>query len=64
MKLPITRDGSVHNLGNLGGTINNTLLGSGTVALSINNRGQVTGVADLPGDQIRYRVVSEVSVTQ
>jgi probable HAF family extracellular repeat protein len=45
-------DGSVHNLGNLGGTINNTLLGSGTVALSINNRGQVTGLSDLPGDQI------------
>jgi probable HAF family extracellular repeat protein len=45
-------DGSVHNLGNLGGTINNTLLASGTVAFSINNRGQVTGQSDLPGDQI------------
>ena len=45
-------DGSVHNLGNLGGTINNTLLGSATEAMSINNRGQVTGVSDLPGDQI------------
>jgi probable HAF family extracellular repeat protein len=45
-------DGSVHNLGNLGGTINNTLLASGTVAFSINDRGQVTGQSDLPGDQI------------
>jgi probable HAF family extracellular repeat protein len=45
-------DGSPHSLGNLGGTINNTLLGSGTIAMSINNRGQVAGVSDLPGDQI------------
>jgi probable HAF family extracellular repeat protein len=43
-------DGSVHNLGNLGGTVNNALLGSGTVAFAINNRGQVTGLSDLPGD--------------
>jgi probable HAF family extracellular repeat protein len=45
-------DGSVHNLGNLGGTTNITLLGAATVAFSINNRGQVAGVSDLPGDQI------------
>ena len=42
-------DGSVHNLG---GTINNTMLGSGTVAFSINNRSQVAGASDLPRDQI------------
>jgi probable HAF family extracellular repeat protein len=45
-------DGSIHNLGNLGGTIDNTVLGSATEAMSINNRGQVTGVAALPGNQI------------
>jgi probable HAF family extracellular repeat protein len=45
-------DGSVHDLGNLGGTINAALLGSGTVAFAINNRGQVTGVSDLPGDEV------------
>jgi probable HAF family extracellular repeat protein len=44
-------DGSVHNLGNLGGTVNITMLGSGTVAFSINNLGQVTGQSDMPGDQ-------------
>ena len=43
-------EGSVHDLGNLGGTVNNTLLGSGTVAFAINNRGQVAGVSDLAGD--------------
>jgi probable HAF family extracellular repeat protein len=45
-------DGSVHNLGNLGGTVDNTVLGSATEAMSINNRGQVAGVAALPGNQI------------
>jgi probable HAF family extracellular repeat protein len=44
-------DGSVNDLGNLGGTVNNTLLGSGTVAFSINNLGQVAGESDMPGDQ-------------
>jgi probable HAF family extracellular repeat protein len=43
-------DGSVHDLGNLGGTVNNTLLGSGTVAFVINNQGQVAGQSDQPGD--------------
>jgi probable HAF family extracellular repeat protein len=43
-------DGSVHDLGNLGGTVNNTLLGYGTVAFVINNQGQVAGQSDLPGD--------------
>src|SRR5208283_2105542 len=45
-------DGSVHNLGNLGGTIDNTVLGSATTAMSINDQAQVTGVAALPGNQI------------
>ena len=45
-------DGSVHNLGSLGGTIDNTVLGSATTAMSINNLGQVTGAAALPGNQI------------
>jgi probable HAF family extracellular repeat protein len=43
-------DGSVHDLGNLGGTVNNAMLGSGTVAFVINNAGQVTGQSDLKGD--------------
>jgi probable HAF family extracellular repeat protein len=43
-------DGSVHDLGNLGGTVNNAFLGSGTVGFVINNRGEVTGQSDLKGD--------------
>ncbi len=35
------KDGSVHDLGNLGGTMN--------IALSINNQGQVVGASTLPG---------------
>jgi probable HAF family extracellular repeat protein len=45
-------DGSVHNLGNLGGTVDNTVLGSAPTAMSINNQGQVAGVSALPGNQI------------
>ncbi len=45
------RDGSVHDLGNLGGTANIGLLAVGNVAFSINNRGQVIGVSALPGNQ-------------
>jgi probable HAF family extracellular repeat protein len=41
-------DGSVHDLGNLGGTSNPAVLGAGNVAFVINNRGQVTGVSALP----------------
>jgi len=41
------KDGSVTNLGNLGGTANPALLGIGNVALAINNRSQVTGVSTL-----------------
>jgi probable HAF family extracellular repeat protein len=44
------RDGSVHDLGNLGGTVNPALFGVGNVALSINNRSQVVGASALPGD--------------
>ena len=45
-------DGSVQDLGNLGGTANPTLLGIGNVAFAINNQGTVTGVSVLPGDSI------------
>ena len=45
-------DGSVHNLGNLGGTIDNTVLGSATMAQAINNQGQVAGVSALAGNKI------------
>jgi probable HAF family extracellular repeat protein len=45
------RDGSVHDLGNLGGTVNINLLAVGNVGESINNRGQVVGVSALPGNQ-------------
>ena len=44
------RDGSVHDLGNLGGTVNTSVLGVGNVAFSINNRGQVAGVSALNGN--------------
>lgn len=42
------KDGSVHDLGNLGGTVNPAVLAVGNAALSINNRGQVSGVSALP----------------
>ena len=42
------KDGSVHDLGNLGGTSHPDVLAVGNVALSINNRGQVSGVSALP----------------
>jgi probable HAF family extracellular repeat protein len=44
-------NGSVHDLGNLGGTVNTNLLGAGTEAWSINNRGVVTGQAVLTGNK-------------
>jgi probable HAF family extracellular repeat protein len=43
-------DGSVHDLGNLGGTANPSMLGVGNVAFVINNHGQVTGASALHGD--------------
>lgn len=44
------RDGSVHDLGNLGGTVNTALLGVGTTAFVINNQGLIAGQAVLPGN--------------
>ena len=46
-------DGSVHDLGNLGGTANPNVLGAGNVAFAINNRSQITGVSVLP-DGLNY----------
>ena len=42
------RDGSVHDLGNLGGTSNSAVLALGNVAVSVNDRGQVSGLSALP----------------
>jgi probable HAF family extracellular repeat protein len=42
-------DGSVHDLGSLGGTSNPKMLAVGNGALAINNRGEVAGVSALPG---------------
>jgi probable HAF family extracellular repeat protein len=44
------KDGSVHNLGNLGGTANPAVPGVANIGFVINNRGQVTGVSALPGN--------------
>jgi probable HAF family extracellular repeat protein len=44
-------DGTPHDLGNLGGTVNTSLLGVGNVAFAINNLGQVAGQSVLPGNQ-------------
>lgn len=44
-------DGSVHNIGNLGGTANPDSIGVGNMAFAINDRGQVTGGSALPGNQ-------------
>lgn len=43
-------DGSVHDLGTLGGTGDRDLLGVGNVAFAINDRGQAVGVSALPGN--------------
>lgn len=40
--------GTVHDLGNLGGSSNPSVLGVGNVAFAINNKEQVTGVSVLP----------------
>lgn len=45
-------DGSVHDLGNLGGTVNTAILAVGNSALAINNQGQVVGTSALPGNQV------------
>ncbi len=44
------RDGSVHDLGNLGGGTGNALAVLGNVALAINNQAQVVGASPPPGD--------------
>ncbi len=43
-------DGTVVNLGSLGGTVNTDILGVGTNAFVINNFGEVTGQATLAGN--------------
>jgi probable HAF family extracellular repeat protein len=47
-------NGSVTDLGNLGGTANPALLGVGNAALAINNRGQVVGTSALPGNTTHH----------
>ena len=44
------KDGSVTDLGNLGGMVNTALLAVGNVGLFINNHGQVVGASAVPGD--------------
>lgn len=44
------QDGSVHDLGNLGGTANPAVAGMGNIALAINNQGQVVGTSALAGN--------------
>ena len=44
-------DGSVHDLGNLGGTANPNITAVGNVAFAVNNRRQVTGLSALPRSQ-------------
>ena len=41
-------NGTVTDMGNLGGSVNTGIPGIGTIALSINNRGQAVGAAALP----------------
>lgn len=43
-------DGTVRDLGNLGGTANTGVLGAGNVAFAINNQSQVTGVSVMPDE--------------
>jgi probable HAF family extracellular repeat protein len=43
-------NGTVTDMGSLGGTVNTGIPGIGTIALSINNRGQAVGAAALPGN--------------
>ena len=47
-------DGSVHDLGNLGGTVDPTLLAVGNAALAINNQGQVVGTSATAGNTIHH----------
>jgi probable HAF family extracellular repeat protein len=47
-------NGTVTDLGNLGGTANPALLGVGNAALAINNRGQVVGTSALAGNTTHH----------
>ena len=47
-------NGTAIDMGGLGGTVNTDLPGVGTIALSINNRGQAVGAASLPGNKSRH----------
>ena len=44
------KDGSVHDLGSLGGTANPAVPGVANIGFVINNGGEVTGVSALPGN--------------
>ncbi len=44
-------DGTVHDLGSLGGTSNPDVEAVGTVAFAINNEGQVSGIAAIAGNK-------------
>ena len=57
-------DGSVHDLGNLGGTANPNALGAGNVAFAINNKSQVTGVSALPGSTTIHAFLWTAGVMQ
>jgi hypothetical protein len=46
------RDGSASDLGNLDGSVDTSILGVGTVAWGINNRGMVTGEGALKGNKV------------
>jgi uncharacterized membrane protein len=45
-------DGTVHDLGNFGGTSNPSILGVGNAAIGINNEGVVVGTSAPPGDTV------------
>jgi probable HAF family extracellular repeat protein len=47
-------NGTVTDLGNLGGTANPALLGVGNAAFAINNRGQAVGTSALTGNTIHH----------
>jgi probable HAF family extracellular repeat protein len=51
------RDGSPHDLGSLGGTVNTALLGVGNAALSINDLGWVVGASPLPGNRANHAFI-------
>ena len=48
------KDGSVHELRSLGGTVDPSLLAVGNVGLAINNLGQVVGASALKGSTINH----------